>query len=153
MSLYRSVMIAAGLLAGVTALAQEAPAESQVLHRQRVAIERLPPKARTADQQAQLARLYHRAGRLSEAKQEVDRALQRRADNADMLLLLGDLQGQRNQWRQALATFDRLAQLRPRQAGVQLRRGQALMALGRTAEADAAFARYRALQATGGRAP
>jgi Flp pilus assembly protein TadD len=90
----------------------------------------------------QLGRDYRRTGRPDDALVQVRAALRKNADDGDALLLLGDLQFQRQDYRQALATFDRVAQLRPGFAAVQLRRSQVLSAMGLGREAEAANALY-----------
>ena len=149
------IMIGALLTSGA-AVAQHSvdPMEVQRRsHQRQVTLERLAPERRSAQQQAELARLYYRSGRLEEAQSAAQDALKAQSDNAELLILLGDLQGRRQQWAQALASFNRAAQLRPRQADIALRQGQALTALGKSREADAAFASYRALQVAGRRSP
>ncbi len=146
---YQAWVMMGGLLMSSVAFAQGAlnPAEAQrQSHQRQVAIERLAPERRTALQQAELAQMYYRLGRLEDAERAAKDALKARPDDAATLILAGDLQGRRQQWSQAFALFNRAAQLRPQQADIALRQGQALMALGKVQEADAAFARYQALQ-------
>lgn len=106
------------------------------------AIERIPPAQRSASELVQLGRDYRLTGQLDDALVQARTALQSDADNGDALLLLGDLQFQRQEYRQALASFDRVAQLRPGFPAVQLRRSQALSAMGLGREAEAANALY-----------
>ena len=120
--------------------AQERPPGN--VHERIAAIERIPPEQRTASELVQLGRDYRLTGQLDDALVQARAALRLDVDNSNALLLLGDLQFQRQEYRQALASFDRVAQLRPGFPAVQLRRSQVLSALGLGREADAANALY-----------
>ncbi|MDR6841214.1 tetratricopeptide repeat protein [Pseudoxanthomonas sacheonensis] len=110
---------------------------------QRIAmVERIPPAQRNNAQRVQLGRDYRSTGRLEDALVQAQAALAKQPDDGDALLLRGDLQFQRAEYQQALATFNRVAQLRPGQANVQLRRSQVLSAMGKSREAEAANGLY-----------
>lgn len=110
---------------------------------QRIAmVERIPPAQRNNAQRVQLGRDYRSTGRLEDALAQAQAARAKQPDDGDALLLLGDLQFQRAEYLRALATFNRIAQLRPNQANVQLRRSQVLSAMGKSREAEAANGLY-----------
>ena len=94
----------------------------------------------------QLGRDYRITGRHDDALVQAKAALAAQQDDGDALLLLGDLQFQRAEYSPALATFDRVAQLRPGQALVQLRRSQVLSAMGKPRQAEAANSLYLTLR-------
>lgn len=106
-------------------------------------IERIPPEERSPADLVQLGRDYRKTGRNEDALTQARAALRQAPASPDALLLLGDLQFQRQQYRQALSTFDRVAQLRPSLAVVQLRRSQTLSAMGLSREAEAASALFQ----------
>lgn len=112
------------------------------VHERIAQVERIPPARRTAEDLVQLGRDYRLTGQLDDALVQARTALRLDADNGDALMLLGDLQFQRQQYRQALASFDRVAQLRPGFPAVQLRRSQVLSAMGLGREAEAANALF-----------
>lgn len=120
--------------------AQERPPGN--VHERIAVVERIPPAQRTASELVQLGRDYRLTGQLDDALAQAQAALRSNADNGDALLLLGDLQFQRQEYRQALASFDRVAQLRPGFPAIQLRRSQVLSAMGLGREAEAANALY-----------
>jgi len=117
-----------------------------LVSQERVAsIERVLPAERTDQQRLALAQAYFQQGRLDAAFQQADEILKNRPDDADAWVIQGDIWRERKQWQRALTAFDRAAKIRPGRAEIELRRGGALMALGKTREADLAFGRYRAL--------
>jgi Flp pilus assembly protein TadD len=109
-------------------------------------IERIAPAKRTNAERVTLGRDYRSTGRLNEALTEMIDALAAQPEDGDALLLLGDLQFQRKEYVQALASFDHVARLRPNNADVQLRRSQVLSAMGKPREAEAANALYMTLR-------
>lgn len=128
------------LFCSLTAAGQEPPSGN--VYDRIAAIERIPPAQRTAGDLVQLGRDYRLTGQLDDALVQARAALRLDADNGNALLLLGDLQFQRQEYRQALASFDRVAQLRPGFPAVQLRRSQVLSAMGLGREAEAANALF-----------
>lgn len=147
----RSIMMCSAVLA-LAAFGRVGAAPPEAKSDPRVpitALERLAPDKRSERQHVLLADHYHRAGRLDEALQAAEQALQRNADNADAWVIKGDVWRERARWEHALGAYNRAARSRPNTAEIELRRGQVLMALGRTREADAAFERYRALVPAG----
>lgn len=128
------------LLCSLSATGQE-PSASNVYDRI-AGIERVPPAQRTVEALVQLGRDYRLIGQADDALAQARAALGSEPDNSDALLLLGDLQYQRQEYRQALESFDRVAQLRPGFPAVQLRRSQVLSAMGLGREAEAANALF-----------
>ncbi len=127
------------------AFAQHANRTPQNYHLRLAALERIEPKKRSDAQRVELGRAYFKAERLDEAYAQASAALQDGSANADAWILQGDVLRERGKWRSALSAFDLAAKLAPRRADIELRRGQALQALGKTREADRAYARYRNL--------
>lgn len=129
------------LLAGGAAATGEACA-SEAIYERIAAVERTPVEKRSVASMVQLGRDYRATGRPDDALVQAKRALSLAPDDGDALLLLGDVQFQRHEYRQALVTFDRLAQQRPGSSIVQLRRSQVLSAMGYGREAEAANALF-----------
>lgn len=129
------------LLVGSPAVAKE-PASPDAIYERIAQVERIPLTQRTLADLVQLGRDYRSTGRPDDAWGQAHAALRLDPDEGSALLLLGDLQFQRGEYRQALATFDRLAQLRPGFPAVQLRRSQTLSAMGLGREAEAANALF-----------
>lgn len=109
------------------------------------ALERLAPEKRTDAQRLELARAHYQAARLDQASQLANQVLEADVDNVDAWVIKGDVWREKARWPQALSAYNRAARGAPNRADIELRRGQALMALGKTHEADAAFARYQSL--------
>jgi Tfp pilus assembly protein PilF len=108
-------------------------------------LERLAPEKRTNAQRLELARAHYQAARLDQASQLANQVLEADVDNVDAWVIRGDVWREKAHWSQALSAYSRAARGAPNRADIELRRGQALMALGKTREADAAFARYQSL--------
>lgn len=144
--LFLLIAVCAALPFASAVSAQNDVTDASKLHERRAALERILPAERTIQQHLALGEAYYQAGRLDEAFREADAVLKRRPDLAEAWLIQGDIWRERGKWSQALAAFDRAARINPGQAGIELRRGQALMALGKNREADLAFGRYQAMR-------
>lgn len=129
-------------IAPSTSMAESLTTSPEDIYQRMAVIERVPPAQRNNAQLVQLGRDYRSTGRLEDALAQAQAALAKQPDDSDALLLLGDLQFQRAEYARALATFNRVAQLRPGRAEVQLRRSQALSAMGKSREAEAANGLY-----------
>ena len=125
-----------------TSTADSLTTSPEDIYQRMAVIERVPPAQRNNAQLVQLGQDYRSTGRLEDALAQAQAALVKQPEDSDALLLLGDLQFQRAEYARALATFNRVAQLRPSQAEVQLRRSQALSAMGKSREAEAANGLY-----------
>lgn len=136
------LILLALLIAPSIAMADPPEALPEDIYQRIAVIERIPPMQRNTTQRVQLGRDYRSTGRLEDALAQAQAALVKQPDDGDALLLLGDLQFQRAEYPRALATFNRVAQLRPGQANVQLRRSQVLSAMGKSREAEAANGLY-----------
>jgi len=108
-------------------------------------LERIAPEKRTNPQRLELARAHYQAARLEQASKLANEVLESDVDNTEAWLIQGDIWREKERWQQALGAYNRAAKRTPNRADIELRRGQALMALGKTREADAAFARYQSL--------
>lgn len=130
------------LLSGSSLAGQ--PKQSEDARQKAASLERIAPEARTDRQRVELAQSYYKLGRLEDASNQAAKVLEDDVDNAEAWVIQGDVWRERGRWQQALGAYNRAARLAPDTATIELRRGQALMELGKTKEADAAFARYRA---------
>jgi tetratricopeptide (TPR) repeat protein len=145
--IFSALIFAASLQASVAFAAepaQKAPPED--IYQRIDRIERVPPAKRTNAERVTLGRDYRNTGRLNEALTQAIDALAAQPEDGDALMLLGDLQFQRAEYVQALASFDHVAKLRPNDADVQLRRSQVLSAMGKSREAEAANALHITLR-------
>lgn len=127
------------------ASASEPSPDPDVIYKKIAAIERIMPSERSIAQVIWLGRAYHSTGRPEQAYQQAQIAVAMEPDDGDALLLLGDTLFQKDRLAEALAAFNRLAQLRPGSSIAQLKRSQALSAMGLPREAEAAHGRYQTL--------
>lgn len=126
-----------------SALAQPVPVDSEFTRIER--LERLTPKSRTVSHRLALGQLYRRVGHAQAAQAEAQ-ALQRDfPQDTAVKLFLADCMLDAGRNTEALALLDAVAQVRSGSAQVQLKRSQALSALGKGREADAASALYHSL--------
>ncbi len=140
----RAILLLA--LGGVAAL----PAKAQIAApaaKPETAIEIAPREASTVvDRMAVgLAKEHYHRGRLDEAQAQLAVLAKRNALDVEGAILLGDIARERGDWVRAEQLFRAALQEVPDHGGLHLRLGQALQAMNRTDEADAAFARYVAL--------
>ena len=89
----------------------------------------------------QAALEWHRTGQIARAEAEYTGILQLAPAHPDALRLLGICRMQRDDLTGALSCFDRAATLQPADAGLQVLRADALLALARASEALAAYDR------------
>jgi predicted TPR repeat methyltransferase/Tfp pilus assembly protein PilF len=94
----------------------------------------------------QIALEHHRAGRLRQAEAGYRELLRQDANHADALHWLGVLLHQAGLSEQAVASLERAAALRPRDAAFQHNHGQAYFGAGRPGEAVAPLERAAALE-------
>ncbi|MFP4318560.1 MAG: tetratricopeptide repeat protein [Phormidium sp.] len=89
----------------------------------------------------QLARAYHRLGRVSQAQQLYERTLEYDANQADACQGLGTLAYQQQNYDQALTLLERAIALNPKVASYHHNLGAVYQSQGRIAEAAAAYRR------------
>src|SRR5262249_60151431 len=81
------------------------------------------------------AKRLHKAGRLAEAGERYQQALQQQPEMPDAWLLLGDARLALGKYVEAVAAYENALRLRPAAAEAHLGLGNALAAAGRRAEA------------------
>ncbi|WP_169972745.1 tetratricopeptide repeat protein [Tautonia rosea] len=99
---------------------------------------------RSPDAPARMGRIFAELGRLDQASEAFQRALDRDGDDIDSLIGLGQIELARGKATDAIARFDEAIEIDPGQATAHIGRGQALEELGRSDEALAAY--FRALR-------
>lgn len=152
-------MLAVGLFCALAAgppLAGQGP-DWQAQVRERVARRDLPAALAIAERRLEeapqdleargwRARLLHWLGRRAEAEREYRTVLESFPNDADILQGLADVLMAEQKYDEAMAALERARDLLPRSAEVQVRRGRALRAMGRSDEARKAFREALALE-------
>lgn len=150
-------MLAVGWCCALGVTAQQPAQDWQAQVRERVARREIPAALQIAEQRLAeaprdmeargwRARLLHWSGRRAEAEQEYRTVLESFPQDTDALQGLADVLMAEQRYNEAMALLSRARDLLPRSAEVEVRRGRALRAMGRTDEARNAFREALALE-------
>ena len=111
-----------------------------------IAEQRLAEAPRDMEARGWRARLLHWSGRREEAEKEYRIVLESAPNDTDILQGLADVLLAEQRYDEAMALVERARELQPRSAEVEVRRGRALRAMGRSEEARKAFREALALE-------
>ncbi|MCL5288989.1 MAG: tetratricopeptide repeat protein [Acidobacteria bacterium] len=125
---------------------RERVARREIAGALQIAEQRLAEAPQDLEARGWRARLLHWSGRREEAEREYRTVLEAAPNDTDILQGLADVLMAQQRYDEAMALVERARDLQPRSAEVEVRRGRALRAMGRSEEARIAFREALALE-------